>query len=292
MRSFIALGFLGASSMALFASGCAMSADAETESVGQTAEALSVSAAKPKLAVDRGAAPESAALSGAYTTLSNLTAGTTLFDAFPLYQNCKLTVQTSGASSTRNPVVGLIINNGNGAPWGSSSQPCHRGYPTATDGYNTLAYNENMAVGNYNSKVAWKNPSGGDPVTVFAAGSLKSNSSNPGTLTVNWTITGCNDSTKNNSGSFNRDFQSKGAQGTLPGNVYTTAGTCSDPTLYELDTTVPADGGTGGGSGSTKCNDDSAAGGTYQSRIDGNSGSSFWYFSTGYYCSGTFSVNN
>jgi len=264
MRLIIALGLL--SSVALFAAGCETGGESETESVGQAAQAL---------------------------TTSYLQTGTTLFKAFSLYQNCTLTVQTTDANSTRDPILGIIINNGSPLAYGSATMPCCHGTPTATDGYTTLAFNDNIGTSNYNAKVSYKDTNGGAALNVYAVGFLKDllSATSFGPLTVNYAITGCTDSSKNAAGVINQDFQASGVQGAYAGYVYTWEPRpggpqdASDTVLYELNPTV---------NGSGVCNDDcpSPLGTPYQSCITGNSGSSVWYFSAGWYSNGFSSINN
>lgn len=264
MRSIIALGLL--SSVALFAAGCETATESEAESFDQTAQALST---------------------------SYLQTGTTLFKAFSLYQNCTLTLQTAGATSTRDPVLGLIIDNGSPLAYGSATMPCYHGTPTATDGYTTLAFGDNISGSNYNAKVSYKDTNGGAGLTVFAVGFLKDvlSATSFGPLNVNYTIAGCSDTSKNATGVITQDFQASGVQKSLSGYVYTWEPRpggpqdATDTVLYELNPTV---------NGSGVCNDDCPAplGTPYQSCISGNSGSNLWYFSAGWYSNGFSSIVN
>lgn len=286
MRFIIGLSFLGVSSMSLFAPGCAMNAESDADSIGQVTEALSESSAKPPLAVDRGAALESTALAQLATTVSAVCGGALFQTISNLGQNCRLTASTTGATNATDPVMGIVINNGNGHPWGSSTQPCHHGSPfTQVDGYNTLALNDDT-VGR-NPRVTWKNPNGGAALSVQLVGFLfPSSTFTPGTLPVRYTVTECNDSTQNRDVTIQTAFGAKGVLASLPGNVVTVAGAapgCTDPVLYELDTNL---------GGNAKCNDDCSSGSTRQSCIPNNSGASMWYFSPNFFANGNLDIHN
>lgn len=261
--------------MALLASGCAMNPEQpETESVGQAEQALSSSATD--LAADKKGGGVAAVSYGTYSTI-DLRAGATLSHAFPLSQNCTLTAWTTAATSATDPVFAIVINNGNPHPWGSANEMCHHSPYNQVDGYNTLAFNDDYS--GRNPRVSWKNPNGGNPLTVYLLGSLYGSSPTYGYVRVYWTITGCNDTSKNGSGDFNQIFNANGAYAMLPGNVVTAAGAApaaTDPTLYEVD---PA----AGGSGNAKCDDDCASSGSSFSCIPNNSGASMWYFAQGWY---------
>lgn len=280
MRSIIVLGLLS-TSMALLVTGCETGGEDETESVAQAGQAIDPSTGAPSLTM--------------YFQIN----GGMLFNSYTLTQNCTLTLQTSGANSLRDPVFGIFIDNSLG--WGSSTVPCHHGTYTATDSYTTLAYNDNISTGNYNAKVSYKYPTGGAGVTVFAVGFLNGTSQtvlqNFGPLTVNWSITGCNDTSKNKSGSFSQDFQTSGVYGSFPGYAFTNPPrpggpqTASDTVLFELNPSV---------NGYNLCNDDCPASsanppppeaGTAQSCIANNSSSNMWYFSPNWYSVGSSSIN-
>jgi hypothetical protein len=272
MKSIIVLGLL--SSAGLMAMGCGATGATDAEGAAEIAEFDQVSEA---------------------LTSSYMQSGSMLFSSFALSHNCTLTMETSNATPARDPVLGLIINNGNSAAWGSPDVPCHRGSPSATDGYTTLAFGDDFNSNNRNAKFSYKNTSGGAPITVFAVGFIKEQVSTAatsyGTLPVIYSITGCTDSSKNTNGSvtINQDFQASGQKVSMSGYVFSNQPrpggpqTQQDTVLYELDPAV------NGGSG--KCNDDCASG-SYQSCISNNSGSSMWYFSAPWYGTGFTSVNN
>jgi len=267
MRAMMTLGISSAGLMALLGVGCLGGED----SVEQTTEAL---------------------VHGPPTVTLPLTSGATLFKPFTVFQNCTLTVQTSGATSTRDPVLGLIMNNGTGPAFGSADTPCHRGTPTATDGYTTKAFSDNFS--GFDARASWKNTSGGAGLSVFAVGFLKGTNPSYGNLTVSYSISGCTDPTKNTNGSLVQSFQASGVQASLAGNIWTQVprpgggpNDCLDPVLYELDPTV--------GGGSARCNDDCVpdpgVDPDFQSCVVGNSAASLWYFSDAWYASGFSTIN-
>jgi hypothetical protein len=261
---------------AVAGNGCGSVVEAETQSVEQLAEVGEVSEA----------------LTSVYYQ-----SGSLLFQPFTLTQNCTLSVETAGATLARDPVLGLIINNGNSSAWGASAIPCKRGTPGATDGYSTLAFGDDVSASNYNAKLSYKNNNGGAAITVFAVGFIKEQSNTAstsyGTLPVAYRVTGCNDPTKNTSGTIQQNFQGSGKKATLPGYVFSVEprpggpGTQPDTVLYTLDPNVNGANG--------KCNDDCAYGpaaGSYQSCIPNNSGAALWYFSAPWFSTGFTSVNN
>ncbi len=265
MRSIIALGLMSAS-MAMLATGCAMGGESETESVGQAEQALT---------------------SGYFWD------GPALFRAFTLYQNCKLTIETTDATSQRDSVLALIMNNGSPSPWGSATVPCSHGTPQATDGFSTQAFNNNISSTNYNAKVSWTNPNGGAGVTVFAVGFLDATNQGTaayfGNLTVKYSITGCIDVSKNKgSTTFVQDFYGSGIQGAFQNFAYTWQPRpggpqcATDTVLFGI---APEAGGTG------RCNDDCATplvGMTPTlSCISNNTGSSLWWMSPGWHWNGS-----
>lgn len=292
MKSYIALGILGACSMGLFAVGCATSAETE-EVVDQAGEALSATDAKPPLAVDLGA-PKSSKLAGALASVTVSDSSTlTLFKKIDLHYNCKLEAWTTGATASRDPVMGIIINNGNPLAYGSASEPCHHSAFYNQEGYTTLSWSDNYS--GYNANVTWTDPDGGDATvrSVFVVGFLNGSNStgttqSPGTLTTKYKITNCNQPQYNvDETPLDGNFYSIGKKGSLPGNVTTSLGTASDPVLYELDTA----GSRTSQSGNAKCNDDCNTS-TRQSCITGNSGQNMFYFTQSFYSSGTTVVQN
>lgn len=258
MKAVISWSLLGA--LALFANACATDTEAETESVDQATQAL-----------------ESAYFWD----------GTTLFKDFALYQNCTLTVETVNGTSVRNPILALIINNGS-LGWGSATVPCHHYTYTATDTFTTLAFNNNISSSNYNARVAYKNPSGGAPVTVFAVGFLDATndgtSANFGNLDVAYSISGCSDSSKNMSRTtLTQNFQASGIQGSFPGTAYTLTPRpggphcATDTVLFGISPTI---------NGNGQCNDDCASPSSTLSCIPNNTASNLWWMSPGWYSNG------
>lgn len=261
MRTVIVLGLLTAS-MALLATGCATGGESETESVDQATQAL---------------------------TTAYFWDGPTLFKDFTLSQNCTLTVETTDATSVRDSILAIVINNG-ALGWGSSTVPCHHGTFTATDSFTTLAFNQNISSTNYNARVSYTNSSGGAPLTVFAVGFLdattQGTNANFGNLNVRYSITGCIDTTKNKSTTnFVQNFQASGIQGSFPGYAYTWEPrpggpiVAKDTVLFGINPSV---------NGSGQCNDDCPAplGTPTLSCLSNNTGSSLWWMSPGWYSSG------
>lgn len=261
MRSIIVLVLLG--SMAVIASGCSADADAETGSIARSQQAFSKSA--------------------------YFWDGPTLFRSFALYQNCTLTVETTDGTDLRDPILALIINNGS-LGWGSSTVPCNHGTRTATDGFSTLAFNNNISSSNYNARVSYRNPNGGAPLAVFAVGfldaTLHGGNTYFGNLNVRYSITGCTDVTKNKPRtSFTQDFHASGIQGSFPGYAYTWEPRpggphcASDTVLFGID---PAAYGYG------QCNDNCPAplGTPTLSCISNNGGNNLWWMSPGWFSTG------
>lgn len=270
MKSTIALGIL--CSIAVLDIGCSSDVDAESSPIGQSKQAFSKSA--------------------------YFWDGPTLFKSIPLSQNCTLTVETTDGTVQRDPILALIINNSLG--WGSSTVPCNHGTRTATDGFTTLAFNNNISGGNYNARVSYMNPNGGSPLTVFAVGFLdatvQGGSTYFGNLHVKYSITGCSDPSKNKpSTTFLQDFHASGIQGSFPGYAYTWEPRPGGP---QCATDTVLFGINPGAYGYGQCNDNCPAplGTPTLSCISNNTGSSLWWMSPGWFWngpgSGFTSVNN
>lgn len=273
MKPIVGLNLLFA--IVVAATGCAVGADGEgeAESVAESSQAVTKSA--------------------------YFWDGATLFKPFQLSQNCTLTVETTDGTSQRDPVLALVINSGS-LGWGSATVPCRHGTYTATDGFNTLAFNNNQSGTNYNAKVSYKSTAGGSPLTVFAVGFLDATNQGGntyfGNLNVRYSITGCADTSKNLSATnLTQDFHASGIQGQFPGYAYTAAPRpggphcANDTVLFAIDPSI---------NGYGQCNDDcpTPLGGELYSCISNSSGANLWWTSPGFYSSGPdtgfTSVNN
>lgn len=287
MKSIVSLGLLG---LALFSVGCAAEGELDEELVSATDQALTVVTRKPALAVDNGVVKSNRLSAGVLSNQIEVRTGNTLFYPFTLTQGCKLTFRSVDGTDARTPVLGIIINNGSGHPYGSAIQPCNHaplGSFQDTDGYSTLAMGEGTVANGYDPTVTWKNYDGGAARTVYVVGFLSGSSPSFGNLHFHYDITECADPTKNtiSTGQVDQDMQASGKKAPLGSNVYTVAGPtagASDPVLYELDPYL---------GGSAKCNDDCATSLTRQSCIANNSWG-MWYFSRGIYSTGSTIVSD
>jgi hypothetical protein len=154
----------------------------------------------------------------------DIACGNTFFRADTVPANGQLTYATSGATSTRDPVLVMIMRTN---PWNSTSGPTTPPYTDQVQ-IRTLAQNDNRAPGNYNSFITFTNPEGYD-YNVWVMGFLAPNKTDYGTLSVTRTRTGSGSTTTTES------FTSGSWKMACGPDVFTSNSTI-DPVLFGFDT--------------------------------------------------------
>jgi hypothetical protein len=268
--------------MAVAATGCVGGGEHASESIEQVQQAVATGDtraapeginAKGKLPVDRGAASGAGSrVTDASLVSTVIHCDTTFFRRVDVPPQVTLTVWTTDASYTRDPVLAILLRTNTEA---TLVRPCYGNPYTQQDGFITLAQDDDGYGGDppRNAKVAWYNSSG-DTKTVWVVGFLYGTNPDYGYVTVTQHLGG-------EVSSVTEYFGANTWKGGLSsGYVFTSGG--KDTQIFAVDTT---DNGVNG-----KCNDDCTAS-TRESCLRDMSPSVMWYFCYGAWFTGDATLN-
>jgi hypothetical protein len=283
MKSKTTLGLISLLSSFVFAAGCATGGESETESLGETQQAITTDAASPAASVASKLKKQAAQvhLAGALATTTVNTQGHTLDQIISVPAGTTVTCTTVGATTLDTVLAILALQNPGYGTDGPADSPYN-----AQKGWNLLAFNDDDLSCNhgYQSTVSWYNPNG-DAKNVRVVGFLYGSNTNFGTATVT-----CTNATPN---SISGNFYSNSAllYQTSPTITLTSAASNPDTTLLAIATGsksgVGCDYNNGAQvpSGNSASNEDCPAGGPVGNNqsclMNMNTGTYYWVVDIG-----------